>query len=41
MMELGFRSLDSVREMLVDGWRDMDVIHDLAGLPRVLMATRI
>ena len=41
MMELGFRSLDAVREMLVDRWRDVDVIHDLAGLPRVLMATRI
>jgi release factor glutamine methyltransferase len=41
MVELGFRSLDGVRDMLVDGWRDVDVIHDLAGLPRVLLATRI
>ena len=41
MMELGFRSLDAVREMLVDGWRDVDLIHDLAELPRVLTATRI
>lgn len=41
MMELGFRSLDGVRGMLVDGWRDTEVIHDLAGLPRVLMATRM
>ncbi|HSU30685.1 MAG TPA: peptide chain release factor N(5)-glutamine methyltransferase [Bryobacteraceae bacterium] len=38
-MELGYRSLDSVREMLTGGWTDMDVISDLAGLPRVLGAT--
>lgn len=41
MMELGYRSLDGVRDMLTNGWRDIEVIHDLAGLPRVLMATRI
>ncbi len=39
-MELGYRSLDGVREMLADSWIDMDVLSDLAGLPRVLGATR-
>ena len=40
MVELEYRSLDAIREMLGDRWRDIDVIHDLAGLPRVLTATR-
>ncbi len=41
MMELGYRSLDAVRAMLIDSWIDVDVIHDLAGLPRVLLATHL
>lgn len=40
LMELGYRSLEGVREMLVDGWSDIQVICDLAGLPRVMGATR-
>ncbi|HWF46182.1 MAG TPA: peptide chain release factor N(5)-glutamine methyltransferase [Bryobacteraceae bacterium] len=40
MMELGYQSLDSVREMLTAQWSDIEVIADLAGLPRVL-STRL
>jgi release factor glutamine methyltransferase len=39
LMELGYRSLDGVREILEGKWRDLEVISDLAGLPRVLGAT--
>ncbi len=39
MMELGYRSLDGVREMLSEKWNDIEVIADLAGLPRVIAAT--
>ncbi|HKE26402.1 MAG TPA: peptide chain release factor N(5)-glutamine methyltransferase [Bryobacteraceae bacterium] len=35
IMELGFGSLDSVREMLRD-WREVEVEPDLAGIPRVI-----
>jgi release factor glutamine methyltransferase len=38
-MELGYRSLDGVREMMTARWTDLKVISDLAGLPRVLGAT--
>jgi len=41
MMELGYRSLDRVREMLAVDWSDIAVISDLAGWPRVIAATRI
>ena len=37
IMELGFGSLDRVREMLA-GWRDLRVEPDLAGIPRVIAA---
>ncbi len=40
LMELGYRLLDSVREMLAIYWTDIEVISDLAGLPRVIGATR-
>jgi release factor glutamine methyltransferase len=40
LMELGYRSLDAVREMLAADWIDIEVISDLAGLPRVIGATR-
>lgn len=40
LMELGYQSLDPVREMLAAGWADIGVISDLAGLPRVIGATR-
>jgi release factor glutamine methyltransferase len=40
-MELGYRSLDGVRQMLSNCWLDIDVISDLAGLPRVIGATKI
>lgn len=39
VMELGFRSLEPVREMLSARWTDIAVSSDLAGLPRVLGAT--
>ena len=39
MMELGYRSLDGVREMLAVRWTDILVVSDLAGLPRVIAAT--
>jgi release factor glutamine methyltransferase len=38
LLELGYNSLDPVRAMLESGWNDIDVIPDLAGLPRVLAA---
>jgi release factor glutamine methyltransferase len=39
MMELGYRSLERVREMLSTRWTDILVVSDLAGLPRVIAAT--
>lgn len=39
LMELGYRSLEQVREMLATNWTDIEVISDLAGLPRVIGAT--
>lgn len=39
MMELGYRSLEGVREMLAARWTDILVVSDLAGLPRVIAAT--
>jgi release factor glutamine methyltransferase len=39
--ELGYRSLDGVREMLAAQWSDLEVVHDLAGWPRVIGATLI
>ena len=39
IMEMGYRSLDRVREMLEPRWTDIQVMSDLAGLPRVIAAT--
>jgi release factor glutamine methyltransferase len=39
LMELGDRSLDVVRDMLSASWSEIEVIADLAGLPRVIGAT--
>jgi release factor glutamine methyltransferase len=39
LMELGYRSLDEVRDMLSASWTEIEVIADLAGLPRVIGAT--
>lgn len=39
VMELGYRSADAVRSML-DGWSGVEVIADLAGLPRVIKARK-
>lgn len=39
IMELGYRSLDGVREMLSPNWTGVEVISDLAGFPRVIGAT--
>jgi release factor glutamine methyltransferase len=38
LVELGYNSLESVRGMLDQRWREIAVEHDLAGLPRVLAA---
>jgi len=38
LVELGYNSLDPVRTMLHPNWTDIDVMHDLAGFPRVLAA---
>jgi release factor glutamine methyltransferase len=38
VMELGFKSSDLVREMLAPPWRDVRIVPDLAGIPRVLTA---
>jgi release factor glutamine methyltransferase len=40
MMELGYQSLAGVREMLTAKWRGINVVHDLAGWPRVVTAIR-
>ncbi len=39
LMELGYRSLDGVREMLSGRWTGIEVTPDLAGLPRLIGAT--
>lgn len=41
MMELGYQSLEGVRQMLGGDWTNIGVVHDLAGWPRVLMAQRV
>jgi release factor glutamine methyltransferase len=38
MVELGFNSLEGVRQLLGGPWREVEVIHDLAGWARVLVA---
>jgi release factor glutamine methyltransferase len=38
ILELGYRSLGPVRNMLGSGWEDIEDLADLAGLPRVLVA---
>ena len=38
MIELGHDSLDPVRRMFDSRWRDIEVIPDLAQVPRVLSA---
>ncbi|HEV8039981.1 MAG TPA: peptide chain release factor N(5)-glutamine methyltransferase [Bryobacteraceae bacterium] len=38
LLELGYNSLERVREMLGAGWCEISVQADLAGLPRVLAA---
>jgi len=38
VMELGYNSRDRVTAMLGAGWRDVQVVPDLAGIPRVLAA---
>lgn len=39
LMELGYQSLDGVREMLTPRWSEIEVTADLAGLPRLIGAT--
>ena len=38
ILELGFGSLDTVRAMAEEGWQDVRITDDLAGIPRVLTA---
>jgi release factor glutamine methyltransferase len=38
LIELGYNSVGPVREFLGGGWQDIEVLSDLAGLPRVLAA---
>ncbi len=38
IMELGFRSRDRVLALLDGAWTDVEVVPDLAGIPRVLAA---
>jgi release factor glutamine methyltransferase len=38
VVELGYNGRDRVTAMLGDGWRDVQVAPDLAGIPRVLAA---
>jgi release factor glutamine methyltransferase len=38
VMELGFRTSGPVREMLGPVWQDVQIVPDLAGIPRVLAA---
>jgi release factor glutamine methyltransferase len=40
VMELGFRTSERVRAMLGPLWQDIQVVPDLAGIPRVLAARR-
>jgi release factor glutamine methyltransferase len=39
IMELGYRSAESVAQMLYD-WREVELIPDLSGIPRVISAIR-
>ncbi len=38
IFELGYRQVDAVRAMLDERWSDVEVLPDLAGLPRVFTA---
>ena len=38
VVELGYNGRDRVTAMLGEGWRDVQVVPDLAGIPRVLAA---
>jgi len=38
IMELGFRTSETVRTMLGPLWRDVQILPDLAGIPRVISA---
>jgi release factor glutamine methyltransferase len=40
-LELGYRSLEGVRQMLAAQWTDFEVIPDLAGWPRVIGGTLV
>ena len=41
LLEMGYQSLEGVRQMLTQSWTDIQVVSDLAGLPRVIGATRV
>lgn len=39
-LELGFDSLEPVRALLSERWREPQITHDLAGIPRVLVSQK-
>jgi release factor glutamine methyltransferase len=41
MMELGYKSGDTVRAMFDERWTEIELIADLAGWPRVIVASRL
>jgi release factor glutamine methyltransferase len=41
ILELGYNSLEGVRRMLDDKWRDIAIVHDFAQVPRVLSLSRL
>jgi release factor glutamine methyltransferase len=40
-LELGFGSVDAVRDMVATEWQDVEIMDDLAGIPRVLTAAKL
>jgi release factor glutamine methyltransferase len=40
VLELGFKSCDRVRAMLATGWENIQIVPDLAGIPRVISARK-
>jgi release factor glutamine methyltransferase len=38
VVELGFKRCEPVRSMLASPWRDIQILPDLAGIPRVMVA---
>jgi release factor glutamine methyltransferase len=41
LLELGHDSLEPVRDMLNDSWENIEITHDLAGIPRVVTIIKL